>query len=346
MRTIAHKRPPTRSKQRAEGNAAPLAQLDAALAARSSSAVLDVDGAAVMLTNLQKTFFPDARVGARTKGELLRYYLSIAPVILPHLRERPVVLTRYPNGAGTKGFYVQRAPEQRPAWTTTCMTSVKPPKEIEYLTIESTASLLWVANLAGFEIHPWYSRCSATTKPDFLVVDLDPVPGVKFAKVRTAALHVHDALEAWGLPGFVKTSGASGLHVFIPIVRGPSQEEVHDVARDIARVIESQHPRLFTTEYRIAARPKGRVLLDHNQNALGHHLAGAYSVRPTPTGTVSTPIEWDELANGLSPLDFTIASIPSRLAVHRDPWRAEVMERARVDLHRWRKNMMQIARRP
>jgi bifunctional non-homologous end joining protein LigD len=340
MRTVGHKHLPTRSKQRAEGKAAPLAQLDAALAARSASAVLEVDGAAVTLTNLQKIFFPEAPVGARTKGDLLRYYLSIAPVILPHLHERPVVLTRYPNGAGTKGFYVQRAPEQRPAWTTTCTTSVKPPKEIEYLTIESTASLLWVANLAGFEIHPWYSRCSATTRPDFLVIDLDPVPGVKFAKVRTAALHVHDALDAWGLPGFVKTSGASGLHVFIPIVRGPAQEEVHDIARDIAHVIESQHPHLFTTEYRIAARPSGRVLLDHNQNALGHHLAGAYSVRPTPTGTVSAPLDWAELADGASPRDFTIATVPPRLLARDDPWSSKLLERARVDLDRWRAGMV------
>lgn len=176
-----------------------------------------------------------------------------------------------------------------------CLTCAKPPKEVEYLTIDSAAMLLWVANLAGFEIHPWYSRCSATTKPDFLVIDLDPVPGVTFQKVRTAALHVRDALDAWALPAFVKTSGATGLHLFVPIQRGPNQEEVHDVARDIASAIEAQFPRIFTTEYRIANRPKGRVLLDHNQNALGHHLAGAYVVRAKPTATVSTPVTWTEL---------------------------------------------------
>jgi DNA polymerase LigD, polymerase domain len=314
--------------------------LERALAERRSAIVLRLDGADVHLTNLQKPFFAEAKAGARTKGDMLRYYLRIAPFVLPHLEERPVVLTRYPDGAGTKGFYVQRAPEQRPPWVTACMTSVKPPKEVEYLTIDTTAMLLWVANLGGFEIHPWYSRCSATTRPDFLVIDLDPVPGVLFTKVRTAALRVKDALDAWNLPGFVKTSGATGLHLFVPIERGPEQEAVHDVARDIAGAIEAQHPKIFTTEYRVARRPKGRVLLDHNQNSLGHHLAGAYTVRPRPTATVSMPIEWDELAEGVSPLDFTMTTVPPRLEAHGDAWAPDRIAKARIDLVAWRDRML------
>ena len=304
-----------------------------------STVTLTVDGIEVALTSLQKPFFPKGGAGARTKGDLLRYYLAVAPTMLPHLAERPVVLTRYPNGAGTKGFYVQRAPERRPPWVTTCLTSVKPPKEVEYLTIDSTAMLLWVANLGAIELHPWYSRCSATTQPDYLVIDLDPVQGTGFEKVRTAALHVKDALDAWGLPGVVKTSGATGLHLFVPIERGPTQQEVHDVARDLAGALEWRHPTLFTTEYRIANRPRGRVLLDHNQNALGHHLAGAYSARPTPTGTVSMPLEWSELAGGAHPQDFTIATVPDRLAERGDPWSAARLARARVDLPAWVRGM-------
>jgi bifunctional non-homologous end joining protein LigD len=327
-----------RSKSRminAKRLSAVVGELDAAMAARETSIVLKPDGQPVTLTNLAKPYFPAGKPGARTKGDMLRYYLRIAPVILPHLRNRPVVLTRYPDGAEGKGFYVQGAPEQRPAWTTTCTTSVSPPKTMEYLVISNTAMLLWAANLGGFEIHPWYSRCSAVMKPDFLVIDLDPVPGVSFPKVQSAALHVRDALEAWKLPCFVKTSGATGLHLFVPIKSGPTQKEVHAVARTIAEAINAQHPKVFTTEYRIADRPRGRVLLDHNQNSVGHHLAGAYSVRPKPTATVSTPLSWSELEDGAVPRDFTIATVPERLASRDDPWAMANLTRARVDLVEW-----------
>lgn len=321
-----------------------LRALETALEEGRDAVSVSLGGIDVPLTNLGKRYFPEGGRGARTKGDLLRYYLSVAPVILPHLAERPVVLTRYPNGAGTKGFYVQRAPESRPAWATTCLTCVKPPKEVEYLTIDSAAMLLWVANLGAIELHPWYSRCSGTTTPDFLVIDLDPVAGTSFARVRGAALHVRDALESFGLPGFVKTSGATGVHVFVPIGRGPSQGEVHDVARDVASAIDARHPSVFTLEYRIANRPRGRVLLDHNQNALGHHLAGAYSVRPTPSATVSTPLDWAEVDAGATPLDFTIASVPARVRDLGDPWSSRRMDRVRVDLLRWRDSMIATPR--
>jgi bifunctional non-homologous end joining protein LigD len=314
--------------------------LDDALAHGTDALAIDADGHQVTLTNLTKRYFPQGGPGAQTKGDLLRYYLAVAPMILPHLHERPVVLTRYPDGAGTKGFYVQRAPEHRPPWVTTCTTSIKPPKELTFLRIESTAMLAWVANLGAIELHPWYSRCSAPTRPDYLVIDLDPVEGTRFEKVRTAALHVKDALDAWSLPAFIKTSGATGLHLFVPIARGPTQREVHAVARDIAIAIAARHPRLFTTEYRIANRPRGTVLLDFNQNSAGHTLAGPYSVRPTPSATVSTPLEWRELRDGAVPRDFTIVTVPMRLSQREDPWRAGVMDRARVELLAWRDRMI------
>src|SRR5206468_9672666 len=130
-------------------------------------------------------------------------------------------------------------------------------KELTFLRIENAATLAWVANLGAIELHPWYSRCSAPAKPDFLVIDLDPTEGTRFEKVRSAALLVKEALDAWDLPSFIKTSGATGLHLFVPITRGPTQREVHGVARDIATVMAVRHPRLFTTEYRIANRPRG-----------------------------------------------------------------------------------------
>ena len=315
--------------------------LDDALAHGTDALSLDVDGHAVGLSNLTKRYFPQGGPGAQTKGDMLRYYLAVAPVILPHFAERPVVLTRYPDGAGTKGFYVQRAPEHRPSWVTTCTTSIKPPKEIEFLRVDSTATLAWAANLGAIEMHPHYARCSAPTKPDFLVIDLDPQEGARFEKVRAAALHVKEALDAWGLPAFIKTSGKSGLHLYVPIVRGPSQREVHSVARDLAIAIAARHPRLFTTEYRIANRPRGTVLLDFNQNSAGHTLAGAYSVRPTPSATVSTPFTWAELRDGAVPRDFTIVTVPMRLAQRGDAWGD--LERRRVDLGKWREGLMRRA---
>ncbi|MDB4884043.1 MAG: hypothetical protein JWL95_2809 [Gemmatimonadetes bacterium] len=314
--------------------------IDDALAHGTDGMMIEADGHAVALTSLTKRYFPQGGPGAQTKGDLLRYYLAVAPVLLPHLAQRPVVLTRYPDGAGAKGFYVQRAPEHRPGWVTTCTTSIKPPREMTVLRIDSTATLAWVANLGAIELHPWYARCSAPSKPDFLVIDLDPVEGTRFEKVRTAALHVKDALDAWSLPAFIKTSGATGLHLFVPIMRGPSQREVHDVARDIAVAIAARHPRLFTTEYRIANRPRGAVLLDFNQNAAGHTLAGAYSVRPTPTATVSTPLDWSDVQQGAVPRDFTVVTVPMRLSQRDDPWRAARLDAARLDLLTWRERML------
>ena len=178
-----------------------------------------------------------------------------------------------------------------------------------------------------------------------MIIDLDPTTGATFEKVRTAAMHVRHALDAWALPSFIKTSGKSGLHLFVPIVRGPTQTEVHAVARDVAHAIATQHPRVFTTEYRVAKRPRGLVLLDHNQNSAGHTMAGPYSVRPTPTATVSTPLDWDELEAGATPGDFTIATVARRLAARADPWRAASRDKHRIDLEAWRERMLGVRNR-
>jgi bifunctional non-homologous end joining protein LigD len=315
-----------------------------ALAHGTEALTLDVGGYAVALTNLTKRYFPQGGPGAQNKGDLLRYYLAVAPVILPHLAERPVVLTRYPDGAGSKGFYVQRAPEHRPSWVATCTPTRATSRERTVLRVENAATLAWVANLGAIELHPWYARCSAPTKPDYLVIDLDPTEGTRFEKVRAAALHVKDALDAWGLPSFIKTSGASGLHLYVPIVRGPTQREVHGVARDLATAIASRHRRVFTTEYRIANRPRGTVLLDFNQNSPGHTLAGVYSARPTPSAAVSTPLQWSELREGAVPRDFTLVTVPLRLSHRTDPWSRAELDRARVDLLVWRQEVLGVRR--
>ena len=157
---------------------------------------------------------------------------------------------------------------------------------------QDLASLLWMVNLGCIDLNQWYARCDDTDRPDYLHFDLDPGPAVPFARVRETALVVREALEALGMTPLVKTSGSSGMHLYVPIVRGPVQKEVWRVAKRLAKELERRHPALITAEYRIADRPRGRVLVDYNQNAWGRTLASVYSVRPTEAATVSTPVTW------------------------------------------------------
>ena len=311
--------------------------IDSAIANETDRISVEIDGVELELSHLSKPYFPRGKPGARVKGDLVRYCVNMSPWILPHFKDRPVVLTRYPGGAGTPGFYVQRAPDARPRWVKTCTAMIKPPNRIVHLRIENTATLIWLANLGAIELHPWYTRCSAPKKPDYLVIDLDPVEGVRFEKVRKAAFAVKAALDAWSVPAFVKTSGGTGLHLFVPIERGPVQRDVLAIAREMCVAIAAKHPKLFTTEYRVANRPRGTVLLDFNQNSPGHTLAGAYCARPTPSATVSMPLEWDDLANGAVPKDFTLATVPSLATKREDPWDIRKLEGKRMDLVAWRR---------
>lgn len=292
------------------------------------------------LTSLDQIVFPYAARGARTKGDLLRYHAAVAPVMVPHLVRRPVVMTHYPKGASGAGIFVHRAPVPRPAWVSVCRTAVRPPKVVDYVTIDSLAALVWCVNRGAVVFHPWHTRCDAPALPDVLVFDLDPVPGVRFARVRSAALVARDALAAWGLPAFVKTSGATGLHLVVPLLRELDQRAVRDVARDLAMALEREHPRRFTTVERVARRPPGTVLLDYGQNAPGHTLASAYSVRASRSATVSAPLTWEELEDGAHPRDFTLVTMPRRVAEHGDPWRMVHEPAHRTDLARWRERLL------
>jgi bifunctional non-homologous end joining protein LigD len=169
---------------------------------------------------------------------------------------------------------------------------------IDFPVIRDLPSLLWVVNLGCIDLNPWYARCDDVDRPDYLHFDLDPVEGTGFDKVLETALRVHEALDALGIPAFAKTTGSRGIHIYVPIVRGPIQKEVWTFAKRFAQSMETLHPELITTEYRIAKRPKGRVLLDYNQNAWGRTLASVYSVRPKPRAPVSAPVTWDEIGRG------------------------------------------------
>jgi bifunctional non-homologous end joining protein LigD len=292
-------------------------------------AVLAVAGREVRVTNLRKVFWTD---GPITKGALLQYYANIAPVLLPHIRDRAMVMKRYPHGAAGPFFFMKRAPAPRPSWIRTCAIDHGHGNVIDFPVIDDVASLLWVINLGCIDLNQWYATCDDVDRPDYVHFDLDPGPGATFEQVRDGAFVVRDALESLRIRPLVKTSGSKGLHVYIPIVRGPTQKDAWIFAKALSVELASRHPALMTSEYRVARRPRGRVLLDYNQNAWGRTLASVYSVRPTPRATVSAPITWDELEGGATLDDFRIDNVPARVAARGDLWKALLSPRGRTDL--------------
>ena len=293
---------------------------------------LTVDRKDVRLTNLRKPFWPSLGL---TKGDLLQYYADVAPVLLPHLRDRAMVMKRYPNGADGPFFFMKRAPTPRPAWIETCAVAHGSGNIIEFPMVQDRAALLWVVNLGCIDLNQWYARCQDVDRPDYLHFDLDPGADATFARVLETARVVHDALEALKMPSLVKTTGSRGLHVYVPIVHGPVQKRVWTFAKALAQELAARHPALITAEYRVAKRPRGRVLVDYNQNAWGRTLASIYSVRPRPDAAVSTPVTWNEIDRGVRIEDFTMKNVRARIARLGDLWKPLVQARGRFDLSQY-----------
>ena len=294
--------------------------------------VLRVEQKDVRLTNLRKLFWPELGL---TKGDLLRYYASVAGVLLPHIRDRAMVMKRYPNGASGMFFFMKRAPAPRPAWIETCTIHHPSGNVIDFPVISNLPSLLWVINLGCIDLNQWYARCDDVNRPDYVHFDLDPGAGVEFMRVRETSLIVKEALDTLKMRAFVKTTGSKGLHVYVPIVYGPVQKQAWTFAKALAHELASRHPALMTAEYRMARRPRGRVLVDYNQNAWGRTLASIYSPRPRPEATVSTPVTWTEIERGVRIEDFTIRNVPARIARIGDVWRPLLQKRGRFDLSRF-----------
>lgn len=290
---------------------------------------LEVEGREVRLTHLRKVFFP--ATGA-TKGDLLQYYADVAPLLLPHLRDRAMVMKRYPNGADGGFFFMKRAPTPRPDWIETCSIEHASGNVIDFPLINDVPALLWVINLGCIDLNQWYARCDDVDRPDYLHFDLDPGDGVKFPQVLQCALIVDETLRGLGMPTLVKTTGSRGAHVYVPIEQGPTQKQVWEVAKSLSLDIAARHPDLMTAVYKREARPPGRVLVDYNQNAWGRTLASIYSVRPRPRATVSTPVTWDEVRRGLDIEDFRIDNVRARFARVGDLWSALNSPSGRVDL--------------
>ncbi len=293
---------------------------------------LDVKGRSVTLTNLQKPFWPALGV---TKGDLLRYYADVSPSLLPHLRDRAMVMKRYPNGAGQPFFFMKRTPSPHPEWLALCSIEHASGSVIDFPMVQDLASLLWVVNLGCIDLNQWYARCDDVDRPDYVHFDLDPVPGANFDKVLETALIVRAVLKKLGISSYPKTTGSKGVHVYIPIVRGPLQKEVWTWAKALAQNLAREHPKLITAEYRVAKRPRGRVLVDYNQNAWGRTLASVYSVRARTLPTVSTPLTWGEVEKGCRIDDFRIDNVPARVKTVGDLWGQILNKRGRVRLQKY-----------
>lgn len=296
---------------------------------RELNVEVELEGRLVRLTNLGKPFWPKLGI---TKRDLLQYYADVAPFLLPHLTDRAMVMKRYPNGAAGDFFFMKRAPSPRPDWIELCHIEHSSENIIDFPMIQDLASLMWVVNLGCIDLNQWYARCDDVDRPDYLHFDLDPVPGASFQKVIETALLLRQALESLKMPCHAKTTGSKGIHVYVPIERGPTQKQVWGFAKELAHALAAQAPKLITAIYTVSKRPKGRILVDYNQNAWGRTLASIYSVRPRPKATVSTPVEWSEVERGISIDDFRMDNVPSRLRRVGDLWKPLLAKRGRFKL--------------
>jgi bifunctional non-homologous end joining protein LigD len=305
---------------------------DVILPIEKGNAHVKIGDREVRLTNLEKVYFPESGI---TKGDLLQYYAAISPALLPHLRDRAMVMKRYPNGIDADFFFMKRAPAPRPEWIELCTVDHGNGNIIDFPIVQDLATLLWVVNLGCIDLNPWYARCADYNRPDFLHFDLDPVEGADFERVRMSALLVKQALDTLGMTAYAKTTGSKGIHIYVPIQHGPLQKQVWTFAKSMAQTLEQHDPALVTAEYRIAKRPHGRVLVDYNQNAWGRTLSSVYSVRPRPGAPVSTPVTWQEIEDGVAIDDFTIFNVPARVAERGDLWAPVVDPKDRFDLGKY-----------
>ena len=294
--------------------------------------VLEVDGHRVQLTNLPKLFFPETGL---TKGGLLQYYADVAPVLIPHIRDRAMVMKRYPNGQAGAFFFMKRTPAGAPDWLRHCLLPAKEP--IDAPVIDDVAALMWVVNLGCIDLNQWYARCDDVDRPDYLHFDLDPVKGggTPFDLVLEVALQVRDGLAEIGIPSYAKTFGLGRDPRLRSDKEGPVQHDVWRFAKAFAIALGARHPDTITTVYAVAKRPKGRVLVDFNQNAWGRTLAAVYSVRPTPQATVSTPVTWDEVEGGFAIEDFRVDNVRQRIDQLGDLWKPLLARTKRVDLEKF-----------
>ncbi len=282
-------------------------------------------GRRVLLTNLDKVFWPREGI---TKGHLLDHYLRVAPVLVPHLAGRPMILKRYPNGVD-EDFFFQHTVTDGPDWLTRAdlSRSGRPGDATSrYVVVDDPMALLWLVNLGCIDLNPWQSRADAPDEPTHVLFDLDPADGLSFDRVVESAQLVREALDSLGLRGHPRTSGATGMHILVPVEPGLTFDEVRRFARIVCEGIVRARPDLATTVTTVRDRGP-RVYLDHNQNGRGRSISSVYSVRPRPGAPVATPLRWDEVLPGLSPRDFTMGVVARRVERHGDLARGLIDDR-------------------
>jgi bifunctional non-homologous end joining protein LigD len=284
------------------------------MAKEAASKMLSVEGRDIQITHPDKLYFSSqARI---SKLDLVYYYLSIAPGALAGIRDRPIVLKRFVNGAEAEAFYQKRAPAQRPPWLRTVTLSFPSGRTAEEVVVDDAAGLAWIVNLGCLELHPHPVRSGNLEHPDELRIDLDPIPGVSWADVRRVALEVHALLDELGLRGWPKTSGSRGMHVNVRIEPRWTFAEVRRAAVALSRAVERRAPALASSKW--WKEERHGVFLDYNQNAKDRTTCSAYSVRPLPDARVSTPLHWHEVPD-CDPADFTMFTVPQRFSKIGDP---------------------------
>ncbi len=281
---------------------------------QEANELLVIEGREVRVTHPEKPYF--SRDTKLSKLDIVRYYLSVAPGALAGIRDRPIVLKRFVNGAEGEAFYQKRAPAERPPWLRTTTLSFPSGRTAEELVVDDAAGLAWIVNLGCIELHPHPVRSTDLDHPDELRIDLDPGPGVSWADVRTVALEVKSLLEEMGLRGWPKTSGSRGMHVNVRIHPRWSFGEVRRAALALSRAVERRAPSLASSKW--WKEERHGVFLDYNQNAKDRTTCSAYSVRPLPDARVSTPLHWQEVPD-CEPTEFTVLTVPKRFAENGDP---------------------------
>jgi len=270
---------------------------------------IEINGRLIKLSNLDKVFWPDE---GYTKHDLIKFYIDISPFLLPFLQDRPCNFQRFPDGIKGKSFYQKNTPSFAPEWIKTFPIPSEE-RVINYILADNLETLVYVINLACLEIHPWHSRAKAIKHPDYGIVDLDPQEGVDFDTVLEVARAVKLVLDNLELTGFPKTSGATGLQIYVPLKTRYSYEQVRDIIGFISELVREKAPALTTME-RMVAKRGAKVYLDHLQNLWGKTINAPYTVRPVKGACVSTPLTWEEVLNGrIKPADFNIKNIMARL---------------------------------
>jgi bifunctional non-homologous end joining protein LigD len=282
----------------------------------------------VRLTHPERVLFPDDGV---TKGDLAEYYAEIGDAIVPHLRDRPFTLKRYPHGIYGQPYFHKQAPKGKPAWVPTRQFRTWPreggSRLVDFTLVNEPAALVWMVQMNCIDMNAWYSRVDKPERPDYVVFDLDPPESRNgFAQAIRVAHLIREALEQLELRSYVKTSGADGIHVLVPITRRYTYPEAYEFAERLSRALEAENPGLVTTEW-LKKKRRG-VLVDHRQNGHGKTIASAYSVRPKPGAPVSTPLRWEELTSDVRPRDFTMQVALQRVQQHGDLY-LPVLEEAR-----------------